>query len=260
MLPVHADLITFTQAQANQFVEEVVWPMTRILAFIAVAPLFSSGWLPTLWRLGFGVACAWAVIPALPPMMPWPGMGGALVVILAQAVTGLSIGLLFRFLVGMFEFAGGWIALTMGLGFATTISSQYGEQSSTLSDIFKFGVVFLLIADGGIMGMLHVLSESFQVVPVGLYWPRWNWRHLAGFGQMFFTEGVLIAMPVVLMLMVVNVGMAIIARVAPQINLFAIGFPVMILVGMAGTYVLVPYLPRMVSHLFLLLTANLLPG
>lgn len=253
-------IITFTQAQANHLLELVVWPATRILAFIAVAPLFSSGWLPTLWRLGFGLACAWSIIPDLPPTIPWPGMGGGLVVLLAQVVTGLSIGFLFRFLVGIFEFAAGWIALTMGLGFATTISSQYGEQSSILSEIFKYGVVFLLIADGGIMGMLHVLSESFQVIPIGVFWPHWNWLRLADFGQVLFTDGVLIAMPVVLMLLVVNVGMAIIARVAPQINLFAIGFPIMILVGLAGTYVLVPYLPRMVSHLFLLLTTNFLPG
>lgn len=67
------------------------------------------------------------------------------------------------------------------------------------------------------------------------------------------------ALPVVLMLMVVNVGMAIIARVAPQINLFAVGFPIMILVGLAGVYVLVPYLPRMVARLFLLLTTKALP-
>ncbi|MBU2791872.1 flagellar biosynthetic protein FliR [Acidithiobacillus thiooxidans] len=253
------ELITFTQAQANRVVEEVVWPTTRILAFIAVAPLFSSGWLPTLWRLGFGLACAWAIIPALSPMMPWPGMGGAAVVILAQVVIGLTIGFLFRFLVSIFEFAAGWIALTMGLGFATTISSQYGEQNSTLGEIFKYGVVFLLIADGGIMGMLHVLSESFQIVPVGMFWPHWNWLHFANFGQVIFTEGVLMALPVVLMLMVVNVGMAIIARVAPQINLFAVGFPIMIMVGLAGIYVLIPYLPRMVTHLFLLLTAKALP-
>ena len=253
------ELITFTQAQANHVAEIVVWPATRILAFIAVAPLFSSSWLPTLCRLGFGFACAWAIIPGLPPMIPWPGMGGAIVVLLVQVVTGLTLGFLFRFLVGIFEFAAGWIALTMGLGFATTISSQYGEQSSTLSEIFKYGVVFLLIADGGIMGMLHVLSESFQIVPIGVLWPHWNWLHLANFGQVLFTEGVLMALPVVLMLMVVNVGMAIIARVAPQINLFAVGFPIMILVGLAGIYVLVPYLPRMVAHLFLLLTTKALP-
>lgn len=253
------ELITFTQAQANHLVEEVVWPTTRILAFIAVAPLFSSGWLPTLWQLGFGLSCAWAIIPSLPPMLPWPGMGGAMVELLAQVVTGLTLGFLFRFLVSIFEFAAGWIALTMGLGFATTISSQYGEQNGTLSELFKFGVVFLLIADGGIMGMLHVLSESFQIIPIGMLWPHWNWLHFSNFGQMIFTEGVLVALPVVLMLMVVNVGMAIIARVAPQINLFAVGFPIMILVGLAGTYVLVPYLPRMVAHLFLLLTTKALP-
>ncbi|WP_158006547.1 flagellar biosynthetic protein FliR [Acidithiobacillus thiooxidans] len=240
--------------------ELVVWPATRILAFIAVAPLFSSGWLPTLWRLGFGFACAWAIIPDLPPMIPWPGIGGALVVLLTQVVTGLSIGFLFRFLVGIFELAAGWIALTMGLGFATTISSQFGEQNNTLSEIFKYGVVFLLIADGGILGMLHVLSESFHVIPIGAFWPHWSWLHLADFGQVLFTDGVLVAMPVVLMLLVVNVGMAIIARVAPQVNLFAIGFPVMILVGLAGIYVLIPYLPRMVSHVFLLLVTKFLQG
>lgn len=250
------EMITFTQTQANRVVEEVVWPMTRVLAFIAVAPLFSDGWLPTLWRLGFGLTCAWEIIPALPPMIVWPGMGGAIVVLLIQVIIGLTLGFLFRLLVSIFEFSAGWIALTMGLGFATTISSQYGEESSTLSQIFKYGVVFLLIADGGIIGMLKILSASFQVVPIGMVWPHWNWLHLADFGQMVFTEGVLVALPVVLMLMVVNVGMAIIARVAPQINLFAVGFPIMIMVGLGGIYVLIPYLPRMVTHLFMLLTTH----
>lgn len=253
-----AHIIAFTQQQANHLLELVVWPTTRILSFIAVAPLFSSGWLPALWRLGFGLACAWSIIPTLPPMIPWPGMGGALVVLLVQVVTGFSMGFLFRFLVGIFEFAAGWIAITMGLGFATTISAQFGEENSTLSEIVKYGVVFLLIADGGIMGMLHVLSVSFQIIPVGYVWPQWSWLHWADFGQVLFTEAVLIALPVVLMLLVVDLGMAIIARVAPQVNLFAIGFPITILVGMTGIYVLVPYLPRMVSHLFLLLITNFL--
>ena len=250
-----AGLITFTQAQANQLVEVVVWPATRILAFIAVAPLFSSGWLPTLWRLGFALACSWSVIPSLPPMIAWPGMGGAMVVILIQVITGLALGFMFRFMVSIFEFSAGWIGLTMGLGFATTISSQYGKESSTLSQIFQYGVIFLLIADGGLMGMLHVLAMSFQIVPVGLYWPRWNWLHLADFGQVIFTDGVLMALPVVLMLLVTTIAMGIIARVAPQINLFAIGFPVMILVGLAGMYLLIPYLPRFVDHLFMMTSA-----
>lgn len=251
-----AGLITFTQAQANQLVETVVWPTTRVLAFIAAAPLFSSSWLPNLWQIGFGLACSWAIIPTLPPMIAWPGVGGALVILLIQVVTGLALGFLFRFMVSIFEFAGGWIGLTMGLGFATTISSQYGEESSTLSQIFQYGVIFLLIADGGLMGMLHVLAMSFKLVPVGLAWPQWNWLHLADFGQVIFTDGVLIALPVVLMLLVTTIAMGIIARVAPQINLFAIGFPVMIMVGLAGMYILIPYLPRFVNHLFMM-TASL---
>lgn len=249
-----AILITFTQSQVDHLVEIVVWPMTRVLAFIAVAPLFSNSWLPTLWRLGFGLVFSWAIIPALPAMPGWPGLDDALVVEIIQVIAGLTLGFLFRFMLSVLEFAAGLISIAMGLGFATTISSQYGEESNTLSQIFQFSVVFLLIADGGLLGMLHVLSDSFFVIPVGIVWPHWNWLHLADFGQVIFTDGVLIALPVVLMLLVTTIGMGIVARVAPQMNLFSIGFPIMILVGLAGVYLSIPYFPRFVNHIFLLTT------
>ncbi len=243
-------LITFTQAQADGWVETAVWPLTRILAFISVAPFFSSSWLPSIWRLGFSVAITWAIIPTLPTPIAWPGMTIAVIILMAQIVVGISLGILFRSMVGAVELAAGWIALSMGLGFATTVSQQYGEQSNTLSEFFFFGVLLLLIADGAVFGMLHVVAMSFRVFPIGFVWPSWNWMHLANYGQVVFTDGILIAMPVIMMVLVANIGMAVIARVAPQINLFIIGFPVLILVGMAGLYALIPWLPRLVEHLF----------
>lgn len=245
-----ATLITFTQAQVDGWVETAVWPLTRILAFISVAPFFSSSWLPTFWRLGFGVAVTWAIIPTLPTAITWPGMAVAVIITTVQMVIGVSLGLLFRAMLGVIELAAGWIALSMGLGFATTVSQQYGEQSNTLSELFSFGVLLLLIADGAVLGMLHVLAKSFQVFPVGFVGPNWSWLHLANYGQVVFTDGILIALPAIMMVLVANLGMAVIARVAPQINLFAIGFPILILVGMAGLYALIPWLPRLVEHLF----------
>ncbi|MGK9451332.1 flagellar biosynthetic protein FliR [Acidithiobacillus caldus] len=252
-----AGMLAFTEAQADHLVELIVWPTARILAFIATAPLFSFSWLPTLWRLGFGLVCAWAILPALSSLPSWPGMGGAIIILFAQVVIGISLGLVFRFMVGTFELAAGWIAISMGLGFATTISSQYGEQNNTLSMLFEFAVIFFLIADGGMLGMIQVLTESFQAIPIGYTWSSWNWLYWANLGQAIFTDGVLIAIPVVLLLLVVDLGMAIIARIAPQVNIFAIGFPALIVAGFFGLLMLIPYFPSAVNHIFFFFTKNL---
>ncbi|MCE5388167.1 MAG: flagellar biosynthetic protein FliR [Acidithiobacillus sp.] len=245
-----ATLITFTQAQVNNFVELIIWPTARVLAFISIAPFFSSSWLPMLWRLGLGLSFSWAILPALPHAISWPGIWGAAIILMAQILVGIGLAMVFRAMLSVFSFAGSWIALSMGLGFATTISQQYGEESSTLGEIFSFCVLLLMIADGAIYGMIHVLAISFQLFPIGTVWPDWSWLKLANYGQIVFTDGVLIALPVIMMVLIANVGMAVIARVAPQVNLFAIGFPVLIMVGMVSLYWLIPWLPDIVSHLF----------
>jgi flagellar biosynthetic protein FliR len=244
--------ITFSAQQAEDWVGSLVWPMVRVLGFVASAPVFSSTWIPNYIQVGIGMTMTWCLLPTLPTIPLWPGLGAAIVIVFVQLLIGLSIGLVFQGVLSTVQLAGDWLALTMGLGFSTTISPQYGTPVSTVSEIMGFAVVILLIFDGGVTAMLNVLAESFRVFPVGTTFPDWNWLAFANFGQAIFTGGVLLALPVVLMLLVVNLGMAVVARVAPQVNLFAVGFPVMIMVGLIGLYWLLPWVPRATSHIFAL--------
>lgn len=242
--------ISFTQAQVNYWVGTLVWPGVRVLAFTMSAPIFSSAWIPSYVQLGLGLSITACLLPTLPTIPEWPGLGGAIIIVITQILIGMSLGLLFQAVLATFQLAGEWVALNTGLGFATTISPQYGTQVTDVSEILSYGVIMLLIADGGVAAMLHVLAESFRLFPVGVTFPQWNWMAFVDFGQTVFTGGVLFALPVVAMLLVVNVGMAVVARVAPQVNLFAVGFPVMIFVGLLGLYWLIPWLPRAVEHIF----------
>jgi flagellar biosynthesis protein FliR len=122
----------------------------------------------------------------------------------------------------------------MGLGFATLVDPQRGATTPVLGQFFTVFALLTYLAVGGHLTLLGALSRSFQSMPIGeghldpqLFWSVADW------GARVFESGLLIALPATVALIVVNLALGVVSRAAPQLNLFAVGFPLTMSIGFA---------------------------
>jgi flagellar biosynthesis protein FliR len=165
--------------------------------------------------------------------------------VVQQAVIGLSIGFAVRLAFAAVEFAGEIIGLQMGLNFAGFFDPLSASTATATSRFFGTLVAWLFIAINGHLLVVMALVHSFSAFPVG---PEpFAFVHAMlphQWGAEVFSTGLWIALPLVTLLLFVNLVLGAISRVAPQINIFAIGFPVTLGMGLLGMLLMLPWLQR----------------
>ena len=219
------------------------WPFFRILALIATAPFFGARGIPASAKVAFAFVLTMLVSPLLGPMPNVaPASAYGLYIVAQQLMIGFAMGLALRVIFSAMEMAGHIMGLQMGLGFATFFDPQNSAQIPVMGQFMGI-VAMLFLAINGHLLVISALVESFQVMPISLHpLASEGWRTLALWGGEIFRAGVLIALPVLAVLMMVNVALAILTRAAPQLNIFAVGFPLTLAVGFVVISVSMNYL------------------
>ena len=222
-----------TAAQLDAWIAGLMLPLARVLGMVSSAPLFSNGAVPVRIRLAFGLGAAIAIVPALPAPPPIdPASGIGLAVFVQQIVIGIVIGFIMRLVFAAVDMAGELIGLQMGLSFATFFDPQSGGQTAVLSEFLSLLATLIFLALNGHLLMVEVLVRSFEWLPIREA-PilATGWRQAAGAGALLFAAGLLLALPLVTALLITNIAMGVLTRAAPQINLFAVGFPITMSAG-----------------------------
>jgi len=137
-------------------------------------------------------------------------------------------------------FAGHVVAQKMGLGFAMMVDPQNGVQVPVISQYYLILSTFIFLFLNGHLILIDLLAESFRSLPVGEGLVREDYRTLVAWGSRMFAGGLLVALPAVAALLLVNLGFGIITRAAPQLHIFAIGFPLAMLIGFALIWLSLP--------------------
>ena len=152
---------------------------------------------------------------------------------------------------GAMAFAGDLIGVQMGFGFAGLLDVQNRFEVPVMSDFFGLVGLLLFLGLNGHLILLGVLIKSFQVVPVGpaVGISAADWHALVGAGALLFEMGVWLALPVIAILLAAHLAMALVSRVAPQINLMSVGFAVFMWAGVAATIALLPFFVPAVEHM-----------
>jgi flagellar biosynthetic protein FliR len=165
----------------------------------------------------------------------------ALLLVLQQLVVGLTLGFAARIVFSAIEFAGELIGLQMGLNFAGFFDPMTGGETTAVSRFFGISVSWLFIVINGHLMLIAALVQSFHAFPVGPD-PFAFLRAVQpqAWGAEIFRLGLWIALPLVAMLLFVNLVLGIISRVAQQMNVFAIGFPITLGVGLVGVLLTLP--------------------
>jgi flagellar biosynthetic protein FliR len=251
-------MLTFTDTQVLAWITPLLWPFLRVLALFSALPVFAQRGVPARVRvaLAFLIAvCAQATLPTMPLIAL--DSAPAILAIIQQVLIGVSLGFAVRIVFAAVEFAGELIGLQMGLNFSGFFNPMTGGEATAVSRFFSIAVSWLFIVTGGHLLLIGAVIQSFQVFPVGPE-PFAFLRAVQPqvWGAEVFRLGLWIALPMIAMLLFVNLVLGIISRVAQQMNIFSIGFPITVSVGLIGVLLTLPMmqmpftmaLERMLSH------------
>lgn len=239
-------MLTFSEAQFAAWVSPLLWPFLRVLAMFTAAPVLSSRAFPVRAKIALAFLVALAAQPALPEAAPIglndPGAFGA---VLQQVGIGLAIGFAVRVVIATLELAGQIVGFQMGVGFAAFFDPASSAQSSAVGRFYAtLGALLFVVLDGHLL-MVQAVVRSFEVFPVGQgLLEALATMRLHQLGAGLFASAFWIALPVVAMLMFANLALGIVSRVAPQMNIYAIGFPVTLAVGLVGVAATLPMLEQ----------------
>lgn len=244
-------MLEVTDAQLSGWLAAFMFPLARILGLIASAPIFNSRIVSARIRLVVGLAIAMAVLPALPPMPDIPTDSlMALGVLAHQALIGIAIGFMMRLFFAAIDIAGELIGLQMGLSFAVFFSPQTGGQTSVVAEFLGLLAMLVFLGLDGHLMLVKILVHSFEWLPVGTATGSSGWMLIVRYASVMFTTGVLMALPIAAALLITNIALGILTRTAPQLNLFAVGFPVSLGVGFLLLSITVGLLAPVFQRLF----------
>ena len=239
-------MITFSEAQLTAWLSPLIWPFLRTLALFTSAPVFSSKAVPVRARIALAFFVALAAQPSLEgqPMVSIndPGAFGA---VLQQVGVGLAIGFAIRVVFAAVELAGEVVGFQMGLGFASFFDPSMGGQSSAVARFFGQMATFMFVVMGGHVMVLMTVITSFTAFPVEQnFLEALKQMKIYDLGTDLFASGLWMSLPMVGMLMFANLALGIVSRVAPQMNIYAIGFPITLTVGLVGMAATLPMLDQ----------------
>lgn len=222
----------------QEYVQQLLWPLMRVSGVMLVAPVFGSAYVPIRIRALIAVVLT---ITMLPFARELPNAGSLSVefffVILRELAIGLSIGFVLRMVVDAAVIGGQALATTMGLHFATVIDPNQGG-TPTLSQFYVIVATLLLLATDAHLALVELVANSFTVLPIATAaWPVASAWATVVFAGTMFVGGLQLALPSIAAILMVNVAFGVISRAAPTLNLFAVGFPIAMIVGFVVTLI-----------------------
>ena len=208
----------------------------RVGALFVIAPLFSMRTIPTVIKLGAVASISLMVMSTIQPRLELMQLGAWEVAgaVLTEAVVGGVMGFAVMILFAAIAFTGQLIGVQMGFAIANVVDPSTQQQSGILSQVLNIFALALFLATDGHLYLLRALFQSFETVPLGGANPQQVvlLNALITQGSDIFSLGLKIGLPVVCVVLLVNVGLATLARTVPQINIFVIGFLITISVGL----------------------------
>lgn len=221
--------------------------MIRCTGLVFTAPIFGHHSIPTLVKVGLSATLAIALVKTAGTT------AGAMPLIMAapvELVIGVSLGFILSMGFQAVELAGKVISIQLGLSLGSVFSPTQEEAATAIDPFFSVFAGLLFLALGLHLAVVQSLANSFVAYPVGGGFPGDLALTGARTIAMALELGVRVALPVALVLLLVELAVALLARAIPQINVFILGLPLKMLVGMAVLSMAMPTLVTGATSLF----------
>jgi flagellar biosynthetic protein FliR len=236
------NVLDFGLATLEAQLWQILFLSIRCGAALLAAPMVGGMAVPAPVRillslvLGFFVA-SWVPLAPAPAMLSF----AALLAVLQEIAVGLALGFVLQLAFAIVLIAAEQISGTMGMAIATSIDPASGAQSGALGTFLGLVLSLLFYAIGAHLLWLELLLESYRLLPAGQFaFGAWRAESVAAFFGYGLATAAAIALPVVLVLLLVQVVTGLVARSAPSLNLFALGLPAGVLAGIAALILAVP--------------------
>ncbi|MBC7404670.1 MAG: flagellar biosynthetic protein FliR [Cytophaga sp.] len=245
-------MVSFSGNELIAMIASFIWPLTRILGLIAIAPPFGNNSVPVQVKLLLGVMLALIVAPTIAPLTHADPMSvSGIMILMQQLVIGMAMGFMVRVVFAGIEMAGEVIGLTMGLGFASFFDPQTQGRTSAISQVLVLISTLLFLTLNVHLSVFAALVESFKTIPISTALTMgFSFQKLAVWGEQIFIISMRLSLPIVAALLITNVALGILTRAAPQLNLFGIGFPITIGVGFLMLSMTIPYMLLPIENAF----------
>ncbi len=225
----------------------------RIAGFVFIAPFFSHSSMPQRVKLLLSMSVALIasfVIPQEDPLQ-YNGVIGYAGIIISEAIAGMILGLFTNLAMFILSFAGQIADMEIGLSMVTQFDTTNNMQVTITSNILTYAIMLTMVATNLHLYILRAIIDSFVLIPVGQ--ARFSPLFYQGYLKYLFDFMVLafrIILPVFAALLVVNAILAVLAKAAPQLNMFVIGFQLKIFVGLAVLTLMMLFLPSISDMIF----------
>jgi flagellar biosynthetic protein FliR len=223
-----------TMAQLEGWIGDAFWPFVRIGACLMVAPLFGASYLPQRLRLVIALALTVVLLPVIPhPLALTLLSADGFVTTAQQIVIGVAMGFALQLMFDALTLGGQLLANAMGLGFAFTIDPLRAVTTPSLGQLYVLLGTLTFLALNGHIALIETLARSFQTLPIGPQGLSAAALHaMANWGSTMLLGAVRIALPGLTALLVINLAFGVTSRAAPALNLFAVGFPITLAIGL----------------------------
>jgi len=227
--------------------------LVRVATFVYVAPFFSLPNVPNRVKIGTAVFMTIIVMYIEPnSSYSYTGVIGYAVVVLREAATGLLIGFGASLCNYIVIFAGNIIDMDIGISMAQEFNPALSVQSTLTGELYFYGINLLLLSSGMYRYLIRAIVESFQLIPVG--GAVFEMDHLLVSMTKYMTDSFVIAfrimLPIFATCLIMNCILGVMAKVAPQMNMFSVGIQLKILAGFAVLFLTIFLLPDIADFLF----------
>jgi len=241
------DLLGFTITQAVTF----VLVLARVGGIFTVAPVFGNVNVSPYVRIGIAGALAFVFLPMAHFRATDLDMMTFVLVIAKEVAVGLVMGFLAAMMFAAIQMAGAYVDLQVGFGFANVVDPMMKQHNAVIAQLYNLCATLLFLAVNGHHLMIRGLADSFAVLPLGAMTMAPN--ATAGVMQLFvvlFMAALKIGAPVVGAIFLTDVALGILARTVPQLNVFVVGLPAKLTVGMLAVFAVLPVAFVVMTGLF----------
>ncbi len=228
--------------------------LVRVATFVYIAPFFGMNNTPNRVKIGFSVFLAIVLFQTIQPegVLEYSGVIGFAIIVLKEGITGLLIGYAANICNSIIVFSGKVIDMEIGLAMANMYDPTTKAQSGLTGTMYNYFIMMLLIITNMHHYILRALVDTYQIIPIN--GAVFDWEHLLGTMVMYMTDmmaiGFRIALPIFACSMILSCILGIMAKVAPQLNMFAVGMQIKVLLGLGIMFLTVVMIPNISDFIF----------
>jgi flagellar biosynthetic protein FliR len=224
----------FTESVVNQYIADFILPFSRISALIMMMVGLGARNISTRIKLFLSVTLTLAVMPAIPPTNIEHLLSFSTFLMIGQQILiGISLGFITVMVVETFTLAGQIIAMQSGLGFASLVDPASGMNVPAVGQFFLILSTLLFWTMDGHLAYLQLIVASFDTLPIGNeYFESIKYKELVLWGKWMFATALSLSLAPLTAMLLINFSFGVMTRAAPQLNIFAIGFPITMMAGL----------------------------